>query len=206
MVDGGRDFLAGRTALVTGAGNGLGRGIAAGLAVLGANVCVNDLNPDRAGAVAQTIINSGGNAFAWQADISNKFQAAGLIEATRDRYHKLDIVVNAAHVHPSTPILLMDEWDWLRTVEVNLTGAFLVSQLAARVMADEQGGLVLLVIRHMADRQPADSATLAGALALAQAMDLGIDSQNVRVRPVHLIDSQQSPMQSVEAICREHFL
>ncbi len=137
--------LTGQTAIVTGAGADVGRAIALILAQAGAAVVVNDLNPDRAEKVTHEIIDAGGKATAWQADVSNRFQVGSLVEAARDAYGRLHMVINAAGVFKGGPMPKFDEWDWRRLMEVNLNSAFFVSQLAGRVMADEGGGIIVNV-------------------------------------------------------------
>ncbi len=137
--------LTGQTAIVTGAGADVGRAIALVLAQAGAAVVVNDLNPDRAEIVTKEIIDAGGKATAWQADVSNRFQVGSLVEAARDAYGRLHMVINAAGVFKGGPLPKFDEWDWRRVMEINLTSAFFVSQLAGRVMADEGGGIIVNV-------------------------------------------------------------
>ncbi len=132
-------------ALVTGAGEGIGRAVALALAAAGASVVVNDLNPDRADRVADEITAAGGRAIPWQADVSNRFQAASMIEAGRDAFGKLNILVNAAGVEKHSALSALDEWDWRRILDVNLTGAFFCTQLLSRVMADEGGGVIVNV-------------------------------------------------------------
>ena len=104
---------------------------------------VNDLNPDRAEKVTTEILDMGGKATAWQADASNRFQVGSLIEAARDTYGHIHIVINAAGAFKGGPMPKFDEWDWRRLMEVNLNSAFFVSQLAGRVMADEGGGVIV---------------------------------------------------------------
>ncbi|MBA3870690.1 MAG: SDR family oxidoreductase [Anaerolineae bacterium] len=135
--------LSGQSAIVTGAGADVGRAIALTLARAGAAVVVNDLNPDRAEKVTQEIITAGGKATAWQADASNRFQVGSLIEAARDTYGRIHMVINAAGTFKGGPMPKFDEWDWRRLMEVNLNSAFFVSQLAGRVMADEGGGVIV---------------------------------------------------------------
>lgn len=135
--------LKGKNAIVTGAGADVGRASALLLAACGAAVLVNDINPDRAERVTQEIMAAGGQATAWPADISNRFQVGSLIEAARDTYGKIDLLINAAGVFKTGPLPTFDEWDWRRVLEVNLNGAFFVSQLAGRVMAEEGGGVIV---------------------------------------------------------------
>ncbi len=135
--------LSGKSALLTGAGVGCGRAIAVALASSGASVAVSDLNIERADAVAEAIKSAGGEAIASQADISNRFQVANMIEQTRDAYGGIDILVNGTGVNHVQPLLAVDEWDWRRQLELNVTGAFFCMQLAGRVMAEEGGGHII---------------------------------------------------------------
>ena len=135
--------LTGRTALVTGGGAGGGRLIAIALAAKGASVAVSDLNIERADSVADKILASGGSAIALHADVSNRFQVANMIERTRDAFGCIDILVNAASIFHAEPMLNIDEWNWRRQIEVNITGTFFCTQLVARVMADEGGGAII---------------------------------------------------------------
>lgn len=181
--------LRGKVAIVTGAGHGLGAQVAQALASAGAKVCVNDLNPDRAERTAKAITAGGGEAFGWQADVANKFQVAAMIEATRDRFGRLDILIQNAHVNPCVPALTMDEWEWRRTLEVNLTGAFLCAQLAGRVMSDEGGGKVVFLVRAGSPQQAGQGraaflSTQAALSALAEALEAELNAQGVRVYAV----------------------
>lgn len=135
--------LAGKTALVTGAGAGNGRAIAMALAANDASVSVIDLNIERADYVAEIIGERGGSALPLQADISNRFQVANVIERTRDVFGSIDIQVNASSIFHAEPMLNIDEWNWRRQIEVNITGAFFCMQLVGRVMADEGGGSII---------------------------------------------------------------
>lgn len=135
--------VAGRAALITGGGAGSGRSIALALGASGASVAVSDLNIERADTVAEAIRAGGGSAVALHSDVSNRFQAANMIERTRDAFSRLDILVNAASIFHPEPMLGVDEWNWRRQIEVNITGAFFCTQLVARVMADEGGGSII---------------------------------------------------------------
>lgn len=135
--------LSGCNALVTGTGAGIGRAIALALANHGAAVAVSDLNIERAESLAQEIQGNGGQAIPLRADISNRFQTANMIEETRSAFGKIHILVNAAGIFKAEAMLSIDEWDWRRQIEVNITGAFFCMQLVGRVMADEGGGRII---------------------------------------------------------------
>lgn len=135
--------LSGKAALVTGAGAGFGKATALALSAAGASVLVNDLNPDRADDVVDEIRAVGGQAVPWQGDVANRFQAAAMIEEARQTYGRIEILINAAGAFKSGPMLDLDEWDWRRLVDVNLTGAFFMTQLMGRVMRDEGGGCII---------------------------------------------------------------
>lgn len=99
---------------------------------------VNDLNPDRVQRVTQELISQGGDAVGVQGDVCNRFQAATVIEKAREEFGAIHILVNAAGVYKSGDMVGVDEWDWRRQIDVNLTGAFFCSQLLSRVMIDER--------------------------------------------------------------------
>ncbi len=156
--------LLGKIVIVTGAGQGLGALIAKTLAGAGAQVVVNDMNPDRAERTATAIRQAGGEAVGIMADISNKFQCSHLIDSTRREWGRVDILVNNAAIKPGSSILKTDEFEWQRVMDVNLKGTFFMSQLVGRVMADrnqaeenqEQGGIIINI---------ASKAGVAGSLA-----------------------------------------
>ncbi|UCC87254.1 MAG: SDR family oxidoreductase [Anaerolineales bacterium] len=151
--------LSGQVALITGAGRGIGRAIAIALADAGALVCVNDINPDTARATAEEILASGGQAFDYVADVSLKMQIGSMIEAARDRWGRLDILINNAGVEPKASVLALDEWDWERTINVNLKGTFLCTQLAGRVMRDQGSGIIVNIASIAGHKSPLPNAS-----------------------------------------------
>lgn len=112
--------LEGRVAIVTGAGQGIGRAIAEKLSQEGAEVVVADVNADTARAAAADI---GG--FACPADVSSQEQVSELVSAVRDRYGKIDVLVNNAAIVPFVPWDELDFAEWRRVMSVNLDGVFL---------------------------------------------------------------------------------
>ncbi len=181
--------LNGQVALVTGAGAGIGRAIAVALGKAGAAVYINDLNPDRADSVVQEIVNAGGQAMDWAADISNKFQAAALIEKARDRFTHLHILVNAAGVQRPASLIKLDEYDWRRIIEINMTGTFFCTQLAGRVMADEGGGVIVNIASAYGHPLPLENnaayvASKAGVIGFTREAAREFAAYKVRVNAV----------------------
>lgn len=163
--------LTDRVAIVTGAAGPTGDAIARALSAAGARVAVNDINPDRIARLAADLRDAGGQAIDIAADVASKFQCVNIIETTRAEWGRLDIVVNATVVRPSTSLIKMDEWEWARCLDVNLKGVFLMSQLAGRVMADEGGGVILIMTEAPGDAPPsaAYAASMGGVAAFARA-------------------------------------
>ena len=176
--------LRGKVALVTGAGKGVGRAAALALGQAGARVVVVDVNPDAAQHTADAITQAGGTALVQVADVANKMAVQTMLYTVLDQWERIDVVVNAAHVAPGSAALKMDEWEWNRTLDVNLKGAFLVAQTAARAMralsdperplSDSRrakgegkkasGGLILNILR------PAEASAHAGVRAAREGL------------------------------------
>jgi 3-oxoacyl-[acyl-carrier protein] reductase len=134
-----------KVVLVTGAGRGIGRALATGFARRGARVAANDLAPGGLDKTVEAIRSEGGTAEAFVADVANKLQIQTMIEEIRDSFGRIDILINNAGVEPHASLLELDEYDWDRTLAVNLKGPFLTMQSVGRVMADEGGGVMVNV-------------------------------------------------------------
>lgn len=133
----------GKIVLVTGAGRGAGRAIAEAFAARGAQVAANDISPINVEEVVEDIRSRGGMAMACVDDVAKKVSVQALINNVTDAWGRIDILVNTANVEPRTSLLDMDEWDWHRTLDVNLTGAFLLMQSVGRVMRAGGGGVMV---------------------------------------------------------------
>ncbi len=136
-------MLPDKVALVTGAGRGIGKALARALAAAGTRVCVNDINPTSAEATAAAIVAEGREAFAYVGDVAQRMHVQMMVEEIVQRWGRLDILINNAGVEPHAPILELDPYDWERTLAVNLTGTFLCTQVAGRVMRAQGGGTIV---------------------------------------------------------------
>lgn len=137
--------------VVTGAGRGIGRAIAEAFASQGAWVAANDITPVNLDETVRRIRQEGGRCNGYVHDVAAKMPVQAMIEEVRTDFGRLDILINNAGVEPHASILEMDEWDWRRTLDVNLTGPFFTLQSAGRVMR-EQGGGVMVNIASIAGR------------------------------------------------------
>ena len=136
--------LADRVALVTGAGRGIGKGIALELARAGCSVAVNYVTePDKAQETVAEIRARGVNAVAVEADVSNASAVTTMIDRVVTELGRLDILVNNAGTQTWKPLLEVTESEWDRVIDTNLKGCFLCTQAAARFMKDHGGGSII---------------------------------------------------------------
>ena len=133
-----------KVVVITGAGRGAGRALAEAFAAQGARLALNDISPQNLETLAAELRQNGRNHIKrYVEDIAKKVGAQALIKKVEDDFGRLDALINHAAVEPHIPLLDMDEWDWHRTLDVNLTGAFLMLQSAGRVMREHGGGVIV---------------------------------------------------------------
>ena len=123
-----------RVAIVTGAGQGMGRAVAMRLSAEGARVVANDVNEEAAARTAKGIQEAGGEAIAVAGDVTSSGDVANIVDAALDRYGRIDILVNNAGVLRPTKVIDIeeDEWDWV--IAVNLKGTYLCSRAVLPAM------------------------------------------------------------------------
>ncbi|HVT79111.1 MAG TPA: SDR family oxidoreductase [Phycisphaerae bacterium] len=140
-----------KVALITGANSGIGRGIAERFAAEGAHVAVNYLpGGTRDAAASQEAAAFATASLAVPADVSNRAQVEQMFAAVVARFGRLDIVINNAGIEIKKPFVAVTDDEWNRVINVNLFGAFLVSQCAARQMISQQspGRLIFISSVH----------------------------------------------------------
>jgi len=137
--------LAGKVAIVTGAGSGIGRAVALRFAAEGAKVVVNDLVADAAGRVAKEIEAAGGAALPFPGDVADSAQVEALVRAATSRFGRLDVLVNNAAAVLPGPLESIADADWRRTQAVTLDGVFYGIRAALPVMAAQGGGSIINV-------------------------------------------------------------
>lgn len=177
-----------KVVLITGAGKGAGRVLAEALAQYGAIIAANDISPVNVEEVVAQINANGGNAKAYIDDIAKKVAAQALIKYVEDDFGRIDILINHAAVEPHTPLLKMDEWDWHRTLDVNLTGAFLMIQSVGRVMRERGRGVIINIVPGADQKVEREAgayfASMAGLAELSRQADRELSPFGVRVYAV----------------------
>lgn len=179
----------GKTAIITGAGKGLGMGIAKRFAQEGAKVVVNYAH-SAGGAkdVVQQIKDEGGEAIDWKADISKPDEVNAMVSATVERFGSVDIMVCNAGVDPHKPFLEVerDILDWV--IGTNLKGGFFCAQAAAREMVKKQfGRIIFLSSIHSIQTYPgmtAYAASKGGLNALTRQLGLELAPHGITVNSV----------------------
>jgi NAD(P)-dependent dehydrogenase (short-subunit alcohol dehydrogenase family) len=137
-------LLPAKTALVTGAAKGIGKGIALQLAAEGCDLAINDY-ADRSGAeaTASEIRALGRKALVVMANVGDAAEVDGMFQAVLQHFPRLDILVNNAGVQTWKALLDLKEQEWDRTIATNLKGCFLCTQRAGRHMKEQGGGRII---------------------------------------------------------------
>jgi len=118
-----------QTAVITGAGSGIGRATALAFAREGAEIVVSDINPERAERVAREIVDLGGRAIGVRCDVSQSSELQALRKAALDAFGRITILMNNAGIVISGPFLEVDMQNWRRSVEINLFAVIEATQL-----------------------------------------------------------------------------
>lgn len=177
--------LPGKTAIITGAGRGIGKAIAHKFLQEGARILICDLVPDRIEATAQELSQLG-EIQAMTGDVSDPAFCDALIQRALAAFGELNILVNNAGIAIFQPFLEHSEAAWDRTLAVNLKSMFLLGQRAARVMvAQGKGGAIVNMAStngHVGERGlAAYNASKAGVVLLTKTMAIELAPYHIRV-------------------------
>lgn len=177
-----------RVAVVTGAGQGIGRAIALRLAREGAKVVVGDLNAETARRTAQEIEAGDGQAVDLVADVTNRRDAAALTQKAVETFGGLDILVNNAGTYPSGLVIDIDEGEWDLVLAVNLKGTFLCSQAAAKQMMAQRRGVIINIASVDGKTRTTGNAhyaaAKAGVISFTRTLACELAPYNIRVNAV----------------------
>lgn len=193
-----------KVVLITGAGKGCGRLLAEAFAQNGACVAANDISPINVDEVVAQIVQQGGRAKSYVEDVAKKLGAQLIVNQVEDDFGQIDILINHAAVEPHVSLLEMDEWDWHRVLDVNLTGAFLMTQSAGRVMrAKGQGVIINLITESVRDesREAAFVASMNGLRGFTQQAARELNPYGIRVSAVE--SDQERIVEKVFALLEE---
>jgi NAD(P)-dependent dehydrogenase (short-subunit alcohol dehydrogenase family) len=152
------DMLKDRVAVITGAGNGLGRAYAIGMVEQGARIVVNDLGTsfdgegssrEAADAVVKTIKQSGSHAIATYDSVATEDGAKNIIKTAIDRYGRIDILVNNAGIIRNNPIYETQTEDWKAVIKVHLYGTYYCTREVAPIMKEQKYGRIINTSSHI---------------------------------------------------------
>lgn len=177
--------LAGKVALITGAGSGIGRASALRFAQEGASVVVVDWRAAAAAATVAAILAQGGAATAVHADVAQEADAARMVQTAVAAYGRLDVLYNNAAIQVFGTIPETTDADWNRVMDVNLKGVYLGCKYAIPVMQRQGGGSIISTSSALGivgdPVLPAYGATKGGIIAMTAAMAQAHGPQGIRV-------------------------
>lgn len=181
--------LEGKTALVTGGSQGIGEAVARRLAEAGATVLVAARSEEKAAAVAASIVEGGGAAEAVRLDVADPASVSAVFRGIAERHGKLDVLVNNAGITDDGLLLRMSKESWDRVLATDLTGVFLVTQEAVKLMMKKRvaGRVVTVgsVVGLMGNAGQANyAAAKAGVVGFTMSLAREIGSRGITVNAV----------------------
>lgn len=176
------------TAIVTGAARGIGLAIAKELHNAGYNVVISDIMEDAARASAADLQSTSGQTMAVATDVSRTDQVEALINETLNRFSSVDVLVNNAGITKDNLSIRMSEDEWDMVLKINLKGAFLCSQAAAKQMMKQRFGRIVNIASVSGllgtAGQANYAASKAGLIALTKTMARELGGRNITVNAV----------------------
>jgi NAD(P)-dependent dehydrogenase (short-subunit alcohol dehydrogenase family) len=181
--------LSGKVAIVTGAGQGIGRAIALRFAQAGADVVLVDIDLESIQEVAQAIETLECQALPIQADVSKRGQVQDMVQQTLSTLNQIDILINNAGIAGKTaPLTELEEADWDRVIDLNLKGVFLCCKAVIDHMIERRYGKIVSVA-SIAGKEGNPtlipySASKAGVICLTKALAKEVTAHNIHVNCV----------------------
>jgi 3-oxoacyl-[acyl-carrier protein] reductase len=180
--------LKNRVAIVTGAGQGIGRALALGLAREGAEVVIADINDENAASVKREIEGLGGTALAASTDVSNEDSVQTMVDKSLRQFGKLDILINNAGIFPVSSVEEMKEDDWDRVIGTNLVGAFLCSRAVAGKFLHQGSGRIISMTSGRAFQGAKNAAhyasSKAGIIGFSKSLALELAPRQITVNVI----------------------
>ncbi len=197
--------LEGRVAIVTGGSRGIGRAVAQCLAEDGASVVVSGLDATRLEVATKELEGFGVPVLGVVADVARREDAERLVDQTKERFARIDVLVNNAGITRDALLVRMKDEEWDRVLDVNLRGAFLMMRAVAKVMMRQKGGRIInitSVAGAMGSPGQANySAAKAGLIGLTKAAARELSRWGILVNAVApgLIDTDMAAAIPAEA-------
>lgn len=177
-----------RVAIVTGAGQGIGRALALGLAREGANIVIADLSEENAITVKRQIETAGGTALPLRTDVSDEDSVQTMVETSLRQFGRLDILINNAGIFPISSVEEMKEEDWDRVIATNLVGAFLCSRAVAERLLEQGSGRVISITSGRAFQGAKNAAhyasSKAGIIGFSKSLALELAPRQITVNVI----------------------
>ncbi len=180
--------LEGRIAIVTGAGQGIGRAIASGMAREGASVVVAEINKENALKAQKEIEESGQKALAIPTDVSREDSVDAMVKRCVAEFGGVDILVNNAGIYPVSSVEAMTEEEWDRVIGTNLVGAYLCSRAVVTELVKRRRGRIVNISSSIGFYGAKDgahyAATKAGLIGFTKALALELAPSGVTVNAI----------------------
>lgn len=181
--------LAGRVALVTGGGSGIGRATALLFARSGARVAVADRNVAGAEETCAAVAAGGGTSLALEFEVADSVSVDAMVARTLAAYGQIDVLAHCPGIGGRTPVIELSDTAWHHVVDVNLSGTFYTARAVARAMVERKSGTMILIASDRgllgAKDQSAYAASKAGVIGFAKSLALELGAYGITVNALN---------------------